>query len=140
MLGGILQPSHLLLIVIVALLVLGPKRFPGAGKSLARGLRDFKAAIDTDQWIPHDDARSHQHPLGEVRTDRGPHDEPPGQDQVENPQSVREPAEHPIPRESIALPIEHSPTLPTEHRASVPTEQSASGPTEHGAKPNERND
>jgi sec-independent protein translocase protein TatA len=43
--GDILQPSHLLFILVVALIVLGPKRLPEAGKSLGRGLRDFRSAL-----------------------------------------------------------------------------------------------
>jgi sec-independent protein translocase protein TatA len=46
MVGDILQPTHLLLILVVALLVLGPKRLPEAGRSLGKGLRDFKRAIN----------------------------------------------------------------------------------------------
>ena len=45
MIGDILQPTHLLLILVVALVVLGPKRMPEVGKSLGRGLRDFKDAL-----------------------------------------------------------------------------------------------
>jgi sec-independent protein translocase protein TatA len=43
--GDILQPTHLLFILVIALLVLGPKRLPEVGKSLGRGLRDFRQAI-----------------------------------------------------------------------------------------------
>jgi sec-independent protein translocase protein TatA len=43
--GDILQPSHLLFILVVALIVLGPKRLPEAGKSLGKGLRDFRSAL-----------------------------------------------------------------------------------------------
>lgn len=45
MFGDILQPTHIILILLVALVVLGPKRLPEVGKSLGRGLRDFKAGI-----------------------------------------------------------------------------------------------
>lgn len=45
MIGDILQPTHLIFILLVALLVLGPKRLPEVGKSLGRGLRDFRQAI-----------------------------------------------------------------------------------------------
>ncbi len=31
--------------LVIALLVLGPKRLPDAGRSLGRGLREFKDAI-----------------------------------------------------------------------------------------------
>jgi sec-independent protein translocase protein TatA len=45
MIGDILQPTHLLLILAVVLLVLGPKRLPEAGRSLGRGLRDFRDGL-----------------------------------------------------------------------------------------------
>ena len=41
----ILQPTHLLLLALVALLVLGPKRLPDAARSLGRGLHDFRGAV-----------------------------------------------------------------------------------------------
>jgi sec-independent protein translocase protein TatA len=45
MLGDILQPTHLLFVLVVALLVLGPKRLPEAGRALGKGIRDFRTAI-----------------------------------------------------------------------------------------------
>ena len=45
MIGDILQPTHLLFVLVVALLVLGPKRLPEAGRALGRGIRDFRTAI-----------------------------------------------------------------------------------------------
>jgi sec-independent protein translocase protein TatA len=45
MLTSILQPSHLLVILAVVLLVLGPKRLPDAGRALGQGLKEFKASI-----------------------------------------------------------------------------------------------
>ena len=38
-------PMELLIVLIVALIVLGPKRLPDTGRSLGRGLREFKSAI-----------------------------------------------------------------------------------------------
>ncbi len=46
--NDILQPTHLLLILVVALLVLGPKRLPEATRSIGRGLHDFRSAITGD--------------------------------------------------------------------------------------------
>jgi sec-independent protein translocase protein TatA len=46
--GDILQPTHLLFILVIALLVLGPKRLPEVGRSLGRGLRDFRNAVSGD--------------------------------------------------------------------------------------------
>ena len=46
MFTDILQPTHLLIILVVALVVLGPKRLPEAGRSLGKSLRDFKDALN----------------------------------------------------------------------------------------------
>jgi sec-independent protein translocase protein TatA len=53
MIGDILQPTHLLLILVVALLVLGPKRLPEAGRALGDGLRDFKMALSGEGQDSH---------------------------------------------------------------------------------------
>ncbi|MGC9220132.1 MAG: Sec-independent protein translocase subunit TatA/TatB [Solirubrobacteraceae bacterium] len=51
MLGDIIEPTHLLFILVVALVVLGPKRLPEVGRQLGRGLRDFREGI---QGIQHE--------------------------------------------------------------------------------------
>jgi sec-independent protein translocase protein TatA len=38
-------PMELVIVLAIALIVLGPKRLPDAGRSLGRGLREFKGAI-----------------------------------------------------------------------------------------------
>lgn len=45
MIEGLLRPSHLLLILLVALFVFGPKKLPELGKGLAQGIRSFKDGI-----------------------------------------------------------------------------------------------
>lgn len=45
----ILAPSHIVLILVVALIVLGPKRLPEVGRSLGRGLRDFRSGLQGAQ-------------------------------------------------------------------------------------------
>ena len=47
--GDILQPTHLIFVLVVALLVLGPKRLPEVGRALGRGLRDFRTAISGEE-------------------------------------------------------------------------------------------
>jgi sec-independent protein translocase protein TatA len=51
--SGLLQPTHLIILLIVALVFLGPKRLPDAGRALGQGLREFKNSIggshDDDQ-------------------------------------------------------------------------------------------
>jgi sec-independent protein translocase protein TatA len=51
MLTDILQPTHLIIILIVALIVLGPKRLPDAGRALGQGLKEFRTSIS----VGHDD-------------------------------------------------------------------------------------
>jgi sec-independent protein translocase protein TatA len=38
-------PLEFVLVAVVALLVLGPRRLPEAGRSLGRGIREFKEGI-----------------------------------------------------------------------------------------------
>ena len=45
MIEGLLRPTHLLLILVVALFVFGPKKLPELGKGLAQGIRSFKDGI-----------------------------------------------------------------------------------------------
>jgi sec-independent protein translocase protein TatA len=42
---GSLGPWEIALIVLVILLVFGPKRLPGIGRSLGRGMREFKDSV-----------------------------------------------------------------------------------------------
>jgi sec-independent protein translocase protein TatA len=56
--GDILQPTHLIFVLVVALLVLGPKRLPEVGRSLGKGLRDFKSALSGDERIFPDEVPS----------------------------------------------------------------------------------
>jgi sec-independent protein translocase protein TatA len=50
--GDIFQPTHLLFVLVIALLVLGPKRLPEVGRSLGKGLRDFRNVMSGEH---HDD-------------------------------------------------------------------------------------
>jgi sec-independent protein translocase protein TatA len=45
MFEGLLQPTHLLLILSIALLIFGPKNLPELGRGLGEGIRGFKSAI-----------------------------------------------------------------------------------------------
>ena len=38
-------PLELVVVLIIALVILGPKRLPDAGRSIGRGLREFKEAV-----------------------------------------------------------------------------------------------
>lgn len=54
-------PGELIVVLIIALLVLGPSKLPEAGKSIGKGIREFRDAVsgktdDEDQIgrHPHD--------------------------------------------------------------------------------------
>jgi len=38
-------PMEIVLVLVIALLVLGPKRLPEAGRSIGKGMREFKDSI-----------------------------------------------------------------------------------------------
>jgi sec-independent protein translocase protein TatA len=45
MFTGLLTPTHLIIVLVVALVFLGPKRLPEAGRALGQGLKEFKKSI-----------------------------------------------------------------------------------------------
>ena len=45
MFEGLMQPTHLLVIFGIALLVFGPKKLPELGKGIGEGIRGLKAAM-----------------------------------------------------------------------------------------------
>ena len=48
-------PLEIILVLAIALIVLGPKRLPEAGRSVGRGIRNFKGAISGDDDDERDD-------------------------------------------------------------------------------------
>ena len=40
--------TDLIVVLVIVLLILGPKRLPGLGKSLGQGMREFKDSISGD--------------------------------------------------------------------------------------------
>ncbi|MBS1860138.1 MAG: twin-arginine translocase TatA/TatE family subunit [Actinobacteria bacterium] len=46
MFSGLESPMHLLVVLIIAILVLGPKKLPEAARGLGTGIRQFKESLD----------------------------------------------------------------------------------------------
>ncbi len=68
MFEGLFQPMHLLVILIIALLVFGPKKLPELGKGLGDGIRSFKDAMNSS----HDNAASTEVPKAEAAKSDSP--------------------------------------------------------------------
>ena len=45
MFEGLFQPTHLVLVLAIALLIFGPKKLPELGSGLGKGIRGFKDAM-----------------------------------------------------------------------------------------------
>lgn len=42
--SGLFQPTHLLLILIVVLIIFGPGKLPDVGKAIGKSIREFRSA------------------------------------------------------------------------------------------------
>ena len=56
MIAGI-GPTEIIIVLVIALMVLGPKRLPEAGKSIGRGIREIKESVSGRQRA--DDVLTH---------------------------------------------------------------------------------
>ena len=66
---GQLGFAEMLVIFIVALLVFGPKKLPELGKSLGKGIREFKKATEELKSSWEDQVKDVAAPLNEVKRD-----------------------------------------------------------------------
>ena len=66
---GQLGFSEMLVIFIVALLVFGPKKLPELGKSLGKGIREFKKATEELKSNWEDQVKDITQPLNDVKQD-----------------------------------------------------------------------
>jgi sec-independent protein translocase protein TatA len=52
-------PMELIVVLVVALLIIGPKKLPDMGRSVGRGMREFKHAVTGGEDHPALDAATH---------------------------------------------------------------------------------
>lgn len=57
---GNIGPLEILVVLIIALVVFGPKRLPELGRSLGKGIREFKGSISGDDEDDDEDGERSQ--------------------------------------------------------------------------------
>jgi sec-independent protein translocase protein TatA len=73
-------PMELIIVLVVVLLIFGPKRLPGLGKQLGTGMREFKESIsgkgrdDDDDDDDRSDRKSAEAALGRPEGEQAPLD------------------------------------------------------------------
>jgi sec-independent protein translocase protein TatA len=71
-------PMELIVVLVIVLLIFGPKRLPGLGKQLGTGLREFKDSIggkdndDDDDVAPRTDRQKAEAALGRPEGEQAP--------------------------------------------------------------------
>jgi sec-independent protein translocase protein TatA len=64
-------PTELIIVLVIVLLIFGPKRLPGLGKQLGSGMREFKDSISGKDHDDDDDvATALGRPEGEPAAER----------------------------------------------------------------------
>jgi sec-independent protein translocase protein TatA len=58
MFDGLFQPTHLIIIFAIALLVFGPKKLPELGKGLGEGIRALKEGMKDTPPAPTDENKT----------------------------------------------------------------------------------
>ena len=50
-----ISPLEMIVLLVIALIVLGPQRLPEMARSVGRGMREFRAALSSDRHDEDDD-------------------------------------------------------------------------------------
>ena len=61
--AGNIGIGELAVVLVIALVVIGPKKLPDAARALGRGIREFKTSIAGATSSPHDDDEDLDAPL-----------------------------------------------------------------------------
>jgi sec-independent protein translocase protein TatA len=67
MLDNLFTPSHIVIILIIALLIFGPRKLPELGKGLGEGFRGFKEGIKGTPEPPKQDTPAAKTEVTEVK-------------------------------------------------------------------------
>jgi sec-independent protein translocase protein TatA len=75
MLGNI-GPLEIVVVLIIALVVFGPKRLPELGRSLGKGIREFRGSISGESDDDDDESPSAPHKIEAGKGETVAHEEP----------------------------------------------------------------
>jgi sec-independent protein translocase protein TatA len=67
MFEGLLQPMHLLLILVIVLIIFGPGKLPQIGAGLGKSIREFKKAMSEGDEKKELSANSKTEPVKEEK-------------------------------------------------------------------------
>jgi sec-independent protein translocase protein TatA len=57
MFEGLLQPMHLIIILVIVLIIFGPGKLPELGGSIGKAIRGFKKAMEEPEKKTEEDAK-----------------------------------------------------------------------------------
>lgn len=60
---GNIGPLEIVVVLIIALVVFGPKRLPELGRSLGRGIREFRGSLGGSDEDDEDEKQPRQHEI-----------------------------------------------------------------------------
>lgn len=55
---GFIAPASAVIILVIALIIFGPGKLPEIGKSLGKGIKEFKSATNEEEGKPKDELKS----------------------------------------------------------------------------------
>jgi TatA/E family protein of Tat protein translocase len=123
-------PLELLIILVLALIVVGPQKLPEVGRSIGRGLREFRRAQDeVRRSLQIDEVKEIRRDVKQA-FDVDPRDRP---KPAATPAAQRAPRPAPSPAEPEANPAPPAAAPPAEPTADVSRERAPEPPAEPGA-------
>lgn len=69
MIEGLFQPTHLILILAIVVMVFGPGKLASLGSDLGKGMRELQRALNANDEVP---GQSQTHLTGEAPKDPAP--------------------------------------------------------------------
>src|SRR5580765_4346016 len=124
---GQLGFSEMLVIFIVALLVFGPKKLPELGKSLGKGIREFRKATNELKATWEDQVKDIQAPLNDVKRDMHAMGQDLKSDLYKHLEEPTQSVQQPVAAAEHSLDVQHPHDVPP--TPSQPTESTV--PKEH---------